>query len=117
MIININTDSQNYSSLQVGDILYFQQTETVLSESGGSYQQTTGDPIQIGSVSNIQQDGSIVVDNPNSTTVPQGAFLLFTKPANKSNVRGYYMDVTMVNNKTNRAELFGVTANIVESSK
>jgi len=36
MIINIDTDSQNFSSLQVGDILYFQQTETVSSESGGS---------------------------------------------------------------------------------
>lgn len=117
MIINIDTDSQNFSSLQVGDILYFQQTETVSSESGGYYQQTTGDPTLIGSVSNILQDGSIVVDSPISTTVPQGAFLLFTKPANKSNVRGYYMDVTMTNSKAVRAELFGVTANIVESSK
>jgi hypothetical protein len=117
MIINIDTDSQNFSSLQVGDILYFQQTETVSSESGGSYQQTTGDPTFIGSVSDILQDGSIVVNNPISTTVPQGAFLLFTKFANKSNVRGYYMDVTMTNSKAVRAELFGVTANIVESSK
>jgi hypothetical protein len=117
MIININTDSQNFSSLQVGDILYFQQTEIVSSESGGSYQQTVGDPTLIGSVSEILQDSSIVVDNPELTEVPAGAFLLFTKPANKSNVRGYYMDVTMTNNKAVRAELFGVTANIVESSK
>ena len=117
MIININTELQNFSSLQVGDILYFQQTETVSSESGGSYQQTVGDPELIGSVSSISADGSIVVDSPSSTTVPAGAVLLFTKPANKSNVRGDYMDVTMTNNKAVRAELFGVTANIVESSK
>ena len=116
MIITIN-NIQEFSSLQIGDLLYYQELSIIADESGETYQQTQGNPTLIGSVSNINSNNDIAVDNPETTNLPASCYIFFVKPANKSNVKGYYMDVTMTNSKTERAELFGVATNIVESSK
>tara|TARA_R100001510_G_C7615820_1_gene178021 strand:- start:729 stop:1079 length:351 start_codon:yes stop_codon:yes gene_type:complete len=116
MIITID-NIQEFSSLQIGDILYYQELSIITDESGETYHQTQGDPTLIGVVNNINNNNDIAVNNPQVVSLPANCHLFFVKPANKSNVKGYYMDVTMTNSKTERAEIFGVTTNIVESSK
>ena len=116
MIITID-NIQELSSLQIGDMLYYQELSFILDESGDSYQQTQGNPTLIGTVTNMNNNNDISVDTPEVSVLPANCYIFFVKPANKSNVKGYYMDVTMTNSKTERAELFGVATNIVESSK
>ena len=103
--------------MQIGDIIYYQSTQSVVGEDSLSYTQTIGDPVQVGAVSSIDQFNRIIIDIPSTSVIPGNSYLFFVKPVNKSSVRGYYMDVTMENNKTSRAELFGVATNIAESSK
>ena len=118
MIITLNNINANsFSSLQIGDILHFQELSILIDEAGDEYKQTQGAPVQIGVVSSITNGGDIVIDNPQVLAIPGESYLFFVKPANKASVRGYYMDVTMTNSKGTRAELFGVTTNIAESSK
>ena len=116
MIITIE-NIQELSSLQIGDMLYYQELSVITDESGETYQQTQGDPVLIGAVTNINNNNDIAVDTPEISVLPANCYIFFVKLANKSNVKGYYMDVTMTNSKTERAELFGVTTSIVESSK
>jgi len=116
MIITLD-NIQELSSLQIGDILYYQEVSMIADESGAWHQQTQGDAVLIGPVTNINNSNDIVVDPAEVSSLPAECYLFFVKPANKANVRGYYMDVTMTNSKGTRAELFGVTTNIAESSK
>jgi|9_EtaG_2_1085328.scaffolds.fasta_scaffold14381_2 hypothetical protein len=118
MIITIQNGTEQFSSLQVGDTIYYNSFQLVLDEEGNEYKQTVGDPISVGIISSISSStGSVTINNPNALEIPENSFLFFTKPANKANVKGYYMSVKMENKKTTRAELFGVSANIIESSK
>ena len=65
---------------------------------------------------------SIIIDNVNISTNYQGntaQFIFFAKDnkANLSSLLGYYADIKFKNNSLTEAEIFGVGAEVFESSK
>ena len=81
-------------SVQVGDIAYFVVTDPVGPPgTNGNWAATT--------------------------TPPMGAFIMFSKDnkANLSSLLGYYSLVRLRNNSKTEAELFGIGADFIESSK
>tara|TARA_R100001369_G_scaffold82698_1_gene114442 strand:- start:1874 stop:2284 length:411 start_codon:yes stop_codon:yes gene_type:complete len=121
------------TSLQVGDNVYY---NSLTSSSGFSHSAMTS-TIHVGVVTSISQDPAIIVvlssytDNTGSpcvagvggcvvtVTPPVGAFISFSKSSvvNNNDLTGYYASVEFVNNSLNKAELFSVAANVIESSK
>jgi len=61
---------------------------------------------------------TITVDTPINIPL-SNSYILFSKnnEANKSNLVGYYAEVTMVNQRKDRVELYSVGTEITESSK
>ncbi len=99
----------NYS-LQLGDTVYYAQTDSygVLSE-----------PQLAGKLVGLPNNGAIIIDVNTGTTIPSNSFILFSKPIqiNESSVKGYYADVTLENHSNKRAELFALSSDVVPSSK
>ena len=56
--------------------------------------------------------------NPIPTPNP-GDFIMFAKDrvANTSGIIGYYADIKLINNSTNKAEMFAISSGVIESSK
>jgi len=63
-------------------------------------------------------NSKIIIDIPNFTPTTDD-FICFAKSniINASSLKGYYAETTFVNNSKEKAELFGVTAEIQQSSK
>jgi hypothetical protein len=112
MIINLTSQIDN-ASVQVGDTAYYVSTEPL---SGINNQQIGNDPVSIGV---IQEIGSSFIKVSDSSTVPSGSFLMFSKDnrVNSSRLKGYYAEVTMRHSGTKPAELFAVSSEVTESSK
>ncbi|MGY8864789.1 MAG: hypothetical protein ACKVJK_04070 [Methylophagaceae bacterium] len=75
--------------------------------------------VQIGIVTNVLSN-SIDVDIPTNVVRPLlTSFILFSKTneANQSNLKGYYLEATFINDSANKAELFSVGSEIFVSSK
>jgi len=115
-------DSPINASLQIGDIIYYQQTITSL---GGF---SAVDPkyiIKFGQVTaktshTITVDATFSGQSPQGTADPyHGAFIFFAKnhTINTSSLLGYFADVKFENNSTDKIELFSVGSEITESSK
>tara|TARA_R110000824_G_scaffold52150_1_gene144914 strand:+ start:1241 stop:1675 length:435 start_codon:yes stop_codon:yes gene_type:complete len=130
-------------SVQIDDLVYWVPTVPVgvadsnpLNPTNGPWQSTTTphdtapreNVILIGPVTQfIPWDGtvaSIVADYPDSLAEIYGqpeddAFIMFSKDnkVNLSSLLGYYSRVQFRNNSTEKAELFAVGADFVESSK
>ena len=97
------------SSVQVGDIVYYSTSaDGVLS-----------DVTKVGNILSFTSSGYINVNADDSVTIPENAFILFSKPIkiNESSVKGYYADVTLENHSNKRAELFAISSEVVPSSK
>ena len=119
MADRINFTQQINDSAQVGDVLYYSNMNTI--------GETIDGPIEIGLITDI--GGSFVeVSNgnapPNLTTVDieGGAtppLFMFRKDgqANISTLLGYFAEVNLVQNATDRRELFGIGSEIFVSSK
>ena len=113
------------ASLQVGDIVYYMPTVP----SGGFATADLGDVIAFGTVSSISNPlgigtAPILVtvwyDNTSGIPIPKANdYIMFgkDKTSNSSSLIGYYADVAFVNNSNQKAELFSVGSEIVESSK
>ena len=100
-------------SCQIGDTAYYVPTGT-----SGGFNINSSSVIEIGIISNI--NGLVVtVDDSQVASVPNGSFILFSKDnkANLSSLLGYYAEVKLVNNSTDKAELFSVGVDQFESSK
>ena len=118
-----NIDNLN-TSLQVGDMIYV--TSTTGSLLGQNINQSSVDinaDNQVGFLRKIEQIAptsyTLHVDNSGFTAnVIQGEFLMFDK-YNQSNddIKGYYMEVKLVNNSRKKAELFSLSSEVTESSK
>jgi len=114
-MITINfTGGINNDSLQVGDLAYYVTPSTL-----GGFEQSTSDPVLIGSVEAITAT-SIDVDE----TVGNGApspndFIMFAKDTrvNLSGLVGYFAEVTIKNNSTKKAEMYCMASEITPSSK
>jgi len=98
-------------SVQIGDILWF------VDVLGGL---PSGNPTELGVISNV---GQYFVEIPSGTMdvdlIPAEVFFMFRKPPsdNIASVSGYYAEVTMLNNRPIKQELFSVGSEINISSK
>jgi len=115
------------SNLQIGDIVYY----SAMASVPNSNVSTTGSEliIRLGSVKGINEDPIAVLvdydDDPDntgfSTVFPPAAtdFVMFekNKQVNSSSLIGYYADVKLLNNSTNKIELFSLGSEVTESSK
>tara|TARA_Y100000361_G_scaffold146629_1_gene157264 strand:- start:418 stop:771 length:354 start_codon:yes stop_codon:yes gene_type:complete len=104
-------------SCQIGDTVYY-----VPTSSSGGFNINSAGVVEIGIVSGIggtTAAPTITVANNQVTTIPNGAFILFSKDnkANMSSALGYYCEVKLKNTSTNYSELFSVGMDIFESSK
>jgi len=128
LILQFPGDSLN-TSVQNGDFIYYVPTTT----------QGTVTPFQTGSIANVVQLGPIInIDtSTNQLTVlwddsdndgdllpdiPQPTnndFIMFgkNKNVNTSSLVGYYAEVKLVNNSTEKAELFSLGSEMFESSR
>jgi len=113
MIINLQSKIDN-ASVQTGDTAYYVETSSLSSINN----QQIGDqnPIFIGVITKI---GSSYIEVPGTSSIPIGAFLMFSKDnrVNNSGIKGYYAEVTMRNSGNLPAELFAVSSEVTESSK
>ena len=79
--------------------------------------QPSGDPIKIGTITEVGP-GSVTVETPINIP-PINSFLMFKKSsvANDTSLLGYYAEVELSNNSTEKAELFALNSEITASSK
>jgi hypothetical protein len=115
MIIELNNNIQN-TSLQVGDLAYFSSGYTT---GVGSPITHASSPELIGKITAIGSN-FIEVNNPvNSIPISDGNFLMFSKDTrvNKNSLIGYYAEVELQNNSTDKIELFSLSSEVTQSSK
>ena len=126
MIVEYTIQGQINSSVQVGDNIYFS-----LKTPNSSYE-TSNDFTYSGVVDSIEiglSSSIISVNVDNDSNIPGGSdyenidvndyFLFFSKDSsvNISRVKGYHANVIMINDSSEKAELFTVGAEIQKSSK
>ena len=122
-------------SVAVGDTAYVADvTSTVTGQSATHRHSQQGDIIEIGEVIQVEptinttagiNQSFIVVDDTTtgfSLTIgalTAGDFVMFSKDnkVNLSSLAGYYALTKIKNNSTEKAELFSIAADFVESSK
>lgn len=124
MPLRINTVgsslNENNVSVQVGDEAWYvftKNTESTIHSSDVSGTDPSGDPIRIGTITEIGA-GYIIVDTYFSTP-PPNSFLMFKKSSmvNDTSLLGYYAEVKLSNNSTEKAELFALNSEVAASSK
>jgi len=112
-------------SAQIGDIAYCLSDEP---DTQGLFETDNGLTIQyIGPITDVGVD---VTNGPfikvNCAVTPTGIgplqsdpFIMFRKErsTNVSGLKGYYAEINFVNNSTEKAELFAVSSEVVQSSK
>jgi hypothetical protein len=118
--------SKMNQSLQIGDTAYYGILQNDTGGYGGAPQfRTSNSVFEIGTVK------SILLDQENNKTVllaekpgyinppPTNSFIFFSKDnvVNVSALKGYYGEMTFVNNSNEPAELYAVSCEVVESSK
>ena len=118
LIITLQQTVQN-ASLQLGDVAYFVTPPSNTSQTPGQLTVIDDSPKKIGIITNIQGQTitireSSVVNEPN-----EGDFLMFSKDKNANNTSlvGYYAEVKLENDSTEKAELFALSSEIALSSK
>jgi len=114
------------SNLQIGDTVYYSQTT---QGPNSNVWTTLPTVIKLGVVTGILEDPPTVLvnydDDPgntgSSTVFPPEAddFIMFekNKQVNSSSLIGYYADVKLLNNSTEKIELFSLGSEVTESSK
>ena len=104
----------NNDSLQIGDMAYFVDPSPL-----GGFNQSVDVPTLIGSIEAITGT-SIDVDETIGNGVPgPDDFIMFAKDTsiNLSGLVGYYAEVKINNNSTDKAEMFSIASEITISSK
>ena len=106
----------NNDSLQIGDLAYY-----VTPSPSGGFNQSVDAPTLIGPIEAITAT-SIDVDNGSvvmTTLDNTGDFIMFAKDTsiNLSGLVGYYAEVKINNNSTDKAEMFSIASEITISSK
>jgi len=106
-------DNSINTSLQIGDIIYF-QTPTV----NGAFNTISSSSIaKYGDVTNVTK--TTITVNPTGSNPVAGDYIMFAKnhAINTSSLIGYFADVKFENNSTGKIELFSVGSEVTESSK
>jgi len=119
----INIDNLN-TSLQVGDMIYVTSTTgDLLGQSINKSGTSINADNRVGILRKIEQTAPTtyvlhVDDGGFTATVTQGEFLMFSKyNQSDDDIKGYYMEVKLVNNSRKKAELFSLSSEVTESSK
>ena len=119
-ITNLNT------SLQVGDMIYVTSITGNLFNSNNQSGVNINASNRVGILRLIEQDPFIpttyilTIDNrpPYGATVNVNDFIMFSKyNQSDDDIKGYYMEVKLVNDSRQKAELFSLSSEVTESSK
>ena len=95
-------------SLQVGDTAYFVTPNGNFANSS---------PKLIGKIDKVR-DYNIVIDNVTNTPSVDDLIMFSKDPiVNNSSLLGYYAEVKLLNDSTEKAELFALGSEITQSSK
>ena len=115
MAVTITFDKPLNISLQIGDVAFFSEIINNVYDISTGYK-TIGEVTEI--IDPYTNSPSIVID-PELNIPSAGDFIFFAKSneVNSSSLKGYYANVTLRNNSTEKAELFSVGAEIQQSSK
>jgi len=105
-------------SVQTGDIVMYSNPTTV----GNFSTSAASDVVLLGACDYIDPNRlSMIVLFNNATTLPPttNSFIFFSKDkfVNPSGALGYFAEVCFRNNSTVESELFGINADVFESSK
>ena len=117
MKIILNNNIQN-TSLQVGDFAYI---SSGVQTSSGSPVTHAASPKLVGKITEIDNN-SITITNPLASLDPtklKGDFLMFSKDmrVNKNSLVGYYAEIKLENNSTDKIEMFSLSSEVSQSSK
>ena len=116
MVIILNNKITN-DSFQIGDIAYFVSVDP----SNNGIISSQSDPQILGKIDAISSDlKQITINNPqNVNQISQNDFLMFQKDTsvNNTSLLGYFAEVKLINNSTEKAELFALSSEIGLSSK
>jgi hypothetical protein len=101
--ITLNIDFNNNTSLQVGDVVYYDGTGTIK---------------KIGPVTSITPTTIVCDITGDTSTLANDSFIFFGKDneINTSSIIGYFAEVQMKNESTHEAELFAVSSEVFISS-
>ena len=132
MPLKINLSSNiNNTSLQVGDTAYYTTPTTNIVDNSNTttlpnnfiidteYADEDGESILI-EIGEITEIGSNFIRIESYSNSPSNDdFLMFSKNkiVNNTSLLGYYAEVKLSNNSTDKAELFTLSSEIVPSSK
>lgn len=127
-------------SVQVGDFVYFARTQLASQSSGGAeFKINNNDMNEVGMIVDILRNPTIQQNYISNNSIicafdclDAGAngdcldhlpeindFIMFSKDnaANMTSILGYYAEVEMINDSTEKAKLFAVSTDVSESSK
>ena len=120
MEITLTFNERLNESLQKGDTVWYLNT----NQAGGYDTAKSAVAKNLGIVDKINyqhQNNQIVIKNNFSIEPPnlEDVFIMFSKDnrANTSSLIGYYAEVFLENNSTEKIELFAISSEIVQSSK
>ena len=125
LLIQLANISNLNASLQVGDMIYATPIAGNLFNSGNQSGVNINANNRLGFLRRIDRIQAAIgiyilhVDTISpTTTVSIGEFIMFSKH-NQSNddVKGYYMEVKLVNDSRQKAELFSLGSEVTQSSK
>ena len=107
-------------SVATGDTVFY----TPVSQGGGYNVASTSTMQELGTVVSVSDQylqPVLVISNNTITTQPNmtGAFIAFRKnnKVNLTSLKGYFAEAKLTNNSKEKAELFAVGSEIVQSSK
>tara|TARA_A100001201_G_scaffold38791_1_gene40564 strand:+ start:11080 stop:11436 length:357 start_codon:yes stop_codon:yes gene_type:complete len=104
-------------SVQAGDLILYCPT----SNTAGFNTAAQSDVVALGTCLTVATDRlSMTVEHDANTSLPSADdFILFSKDkhSHASGLLGYYAEVCFKNNSTAEAELFGINADMFQSSK
>ena len=117
-MITIEFTNITNDSLQIGDLAY-----AITPSPSGGFNQSTNTPTFIGPITAITQTTIDVDETEQNVTPPvlpqANDFIMFAKDSsiNISGLIGYYAEVKLMNNSTEKAEIFNLSSDISASSK
>ena len=125
LLITLDNIKNLNTSLQVGDAIYTTTTTTLLDGSNEKGADINMSNNMVGFLRKIDAtlaaSGTYVlhVDNLGYNAVVNiDDFIMFSKyNQSDSDVKGYYMEVRLINNSKEKAELFSISSEVTESSK
>lgn len=126
MIVITLTNIKNLNtSLQIGDAIYVTATTPLLDGTNEKGADINSNNNMVGFLRKIEQPApttyELYVDNTDmnpNLLVNVGDFIMFSKyNQSDGDVKGYYMEVKLVNNSKEKAELFSISSEVTGSSR